>query len=248
MPQAIEQVVVLYDEPFARKTAKGLSFVLHEIAALYHLGSPSTEIRSTLVTRVPHEELDVPLAPDRVLPFDDEFEKAFTGAEATVPGTYDHRSLFEGLRRVLPLPVNDERRLVVLTDVELAAPYGSRYFLCGEMPDGWIATVAPTDPAFWGSRDPERVPVVKRRARAIVGRMVGKSLQFEECDNHQCFLFRTQSLDSVLRLDLMRSIGAEHPQIPGREAVGFPPTRANPDVEQPICWGTELQIEGWAAP
>jgi hypothetical protein len=156
-------------------------------------------------------------------------------------GTLDAARLAELVRKQLAVP--DRRRLFILTEHEITPPEDWAYILWLETPAGIVVSTAATDPDYWGTPEPDRLKVIKHRARAACMAATGIQLGFERCNNPSCYLF--VEVDSVTRLDLMVAIGPEHEEIPGDEAVGYWKSIEDPEAVEPIARPEDLEVRGW---
>ncbi len=138
----------------------------------------------------------------------------------------DQKKLVHKVRDVLG-PHTHGARVILITDGEITPPSDWRYILW----DGWdrnaVISTAPMDPVYWGELDDERVVTVKQRLRAACCSVMGASMGLKRCHNPDCFLYR--AVDSVLQLDDMQFIGAEH-QVHTLTGMGFLPS---PDASSP---------------
>lgn len=243
--QAITTVLLVGGEEFAEQAGIALWTMVLEVKQLYEAAGQHPVIDCRFVGRHVPERLQKQVESDhcvRVPPSD--VDELMNHAEGSLAGTFEHERLAEAVRELLHLP--PDVTALILTDLELSPPAGARYRLWDSSPTGWVGSVAPMDPAYWGSYDPQRVIAVKRRARAAVGAMVGSILGLERCDNHQCFMF--ERVDSVLRLDHMRALGKEHDQVDRDEALGYPDTSADPEQVLEVATATKLDKQGWVSP
>jgi hypothetical protein len=243
--QKITGVLLLGGDQLAEEAGTALWSMLLEVGQLYQAAGQQLAIEGKFVARHVPERLQARLDCDdcvQVGPGD--VEELMKRSEGPLSGTFEHRQLAEAVRDLLRIP--PDRTALVLTDLELSPPEGARYRLWESSPAGWVGSVAPMDPTYWGSQDAQRVVAVKRRARAAVGAMVGAILGFERCDNHQCFLFRR--VDSVLRLDHMRVLGGEHDQVQRDEAVGYRDATTDPEEVLEVLTASDLTKDGWVAP
>jgi hypothetical protein len=162
-------------------------------------------------------------------------------AEGVYLGTLDAGRLAELVRKQLGVP--DRRRLLILTEHEITPPKDWAYILWLETPAGTVVSTAALDPDYWGIQEPDRLKVIKHRARAACMTATGILLGFNRCDNASCYLFT--EIDSVTRLDLMVAIGPEHDEIAGDEAIGYWKTIEDPEVVEPISRPEDLELGAW---
>ena len=241
----ITGVLLLGDDRLAEEGGGALWAMLREVGQLYQAAGHDPTFDFKFVGRhVPERVQKRADCDDCVLVEPGDVDDLMKRAEGPLSGTFEHQRLAEGVRDLLR--ISPEETALVLTDFELSPPAGARYRLWDSSSAGWVGSIAPMDPAYWGSHDPQRVVALKRRARAAVGAMVGAVLGFERCDNHQCFMFRR--IDSVLRLDHMRVLGMEHDQLNREEALGYPDTTKDPDQVLEVASASELTKHGWVSP
>jgi hypothetical protein len=162
-------------------------------------------------------------------------------AEGVYLGTLDAERLAELVRKQLGVP--DRRRLLILTEHEITPPKDWAYILWLETPSGTVVSTAALDPDYWGIQEPDRLKVIKHRARAACMTATGILLEFKRCDNASCYLFT--DIDSVTRLDLMVAIGPEHDEFAGDEAIGYWKTIEDPEVVEPIARPEDLELGAW---
>jgi predicted Zn-dependent protease len=162
-------------------------------------------------------------------------------AEGVYLGTLNAERLAELVRKQLAVP--DRRRLFILTEHEITPPKDWAYILWLETPAGTVVSTAALDPDYWGIQEPDRLKVIKHRARAACMAATGILLGFNRCDNPSCYLFT--EVDSVTRLDLMVAIGPEHEEIAGDEAIGYWKTIEDPEMVEAIARPEDLEVGGW---
>jgi hypothetical protein len=158
--------------------------------------------------------------------------------------TIDQRCLVGRLKKMLghtPRPLNASA--IVVTDEELTPPPQWRYILWEACDGVTVVSTAAMDPEYWGISDPDRLRTLKHRVRASCMCAVGMALGFDRCENEQCYLF--EKVDSVLRLDLMRTIGREHREYPADEPVGYFIHEGDPAEGQEVVSAEDLQVQGW---
>lgn len=190
---------------------------LQEVEALY-----TRLARAPRFARICLVEEDGKAAAESVTILNHELWKAiWAGARSPRARSLDQEKLARSVRPLLG-PHAETANLILVTDQEITPPPEWRYILW----DGWerdsIVSLAAMDPVYWGEVDDERSVTLKRRARAACCSAVGEVMGLERCHNPKCFLYA--AVDSVLRLDDMEFIGAEHELAP-LTGVGFLPAR-----------------------
>jgi len=146
--------------------------------------------------------------------------------------TYDQNLLAEFARELLGARDNADF-LILVTDVEITPPAGWRYIIWDGCRNGSVLSVAPVDPAYWGSkdRDRDRLMTIKQRVRAGCCSMVGESMGLGRCTNPQCFLYG--DVESAGVLDQMVYLGGEH-RIAALTRRGFATEAADPAAVQEV--------------
>jgi hypothetical protein len=246
----IDVVIFLHDPALADEIGIYLCLGVVEARKVYNAESPAVHGEFYLwAHRSLFLEGSLPGAPSVSALAGAEIERLLDAAEVAVAEMYDPERLVAAIQPALSLQ-QPGATVAVLTDCELEPTAGRRYRLMARTSQGLVASIAPADPAFWGSNDPQRFKTIKRRARALVGRMIGNLLDLQECENHQCFMYREERITSVSTLDMMRTVGAEHAAAAGAEPLGFLEAPESDDAtEADVKRGTdELWMGGWVKP
>jgi predicted Zn-dependent protease len=240
---AVTQVLLLRGEANQASISRSLWSVFREVGHLYNHAEPIVELERRIVA----DELPPSLA-DKVGPGElvrmpqDRVDELFDDAAGTFERTIEPRRL----GRLVYEAIEPECDLMLLVvDQELAPPSDLRYVLWRYEAPVAVVSTAPMDPDYWGIADPEREKAIKRRARAACMNIVGRALGLRQCDNPQCFLF--EDVDSVLRLDLMTALGAEHEEFTEKRSVGFARDVDDPEATQDVTV-EDLGIRGWIVP
>lgn len=178
-----------------------------ETARLYNFDMERAEFRQTFFGEPGSANIDSP------------FETMEEGWSQRARGQYsrtlDQRWLAEYFRG----RIAEADATILVTDQEITPPREWRYVIWDSPLNRiTVASIAPLDPEYWGSRPEDRLVVLKRRTRAMLIATTGAYLGLSECDNSRCFLF--SDVDSVTTLDEMVAIGEEH-GLPNLADVGF---------------------------
>lgn len=173
------------------------------------------------------------VAKEQIVPGDS--PEVWTDSAGKFAHTYDADVIAHKVGKVLR---EDNRKgtPVVVTDQELTPPKDFRYIIWGGGRDGSVVSSAPTDPKYWGIDNPDRVSIIKHRVRTACMSVVGTYLGLSRCENYRCFLFR--EVDSVVALDTMVELGAEHDigDLSGRgfKVVVTDPSKVQQMIENPL--------------
>ncbi len=216
-------VLFVRDEKTAHFTYQAIRSAMREVQAFYRrvpdedtiprpqsvtwdtVDLASTYAPATADTQAPTINLHylIPGSPDAS-------ESDLAGMWDTIkPGTLaDQAQIAQAVREWMP---SDGDLLVVITDELITPPPEWRYVIWDLTPSGFVMTIAPLDPEYWGDTSADaaaRLTAIKRRTRAALLSILGTALGLRRCDNPECYLFR--NVESVVRLDEMRFIGPEH--------------------------------------
>ena len=148
-----------------------------------------------------------PEVPAEAVIDDEEAIERILRESAGGPALFDHAVLGPLVHEL----VDPRGTSVVLTDLEILPPPEWRYMIWDAFPSGAVVSFAPLDPAYWATRgigDRDQVATTKARARTACLTVVGSLLGIGRCRNERCIMLA--NVDSVLRLDDMVSLGAEH--------------------------------------
>lgn len=148
--------------------------------------------------------------------------------------TFDQEQMAVVVREMLALPTDDYLQLVV--DVDITPPPSWRYIISDDVPtDSPTATVmsiVPTDPRHWQIEDADRLSRIKHRIRTACLGSLGEHMGVELCHNTRCVFF--DNVDAVTRLDTMKLIGPEHPELQPIHNCGYEPIVHDPAVTQEL--------------
>lgn len=181
-----------------------------ETARLYNFDIERAEFRQTFFGEPGSASIESP--------FETMEEGWWQRARGQYSRTLDQYWLAEHLRGRIP----EGNATVLVTDQEITPPREWRYVIWDSpLPRVTVASIAPLDPAYWGSRPEDRLAILKRRTRAMLIATTGAHLGLSRCDNSRCFLF--SNVDSVTTLDEMVAIGEEH-RLAALADVGFTET------------------------
>ena len=126
------------------------------------------------------------------------------------------------------LPDQHADAQVTVIDQELTPPPDWRYVIW----DRRVISTVPTDPQYWGMKDPDRIAIIKHRVRTACLSNVGSLIGLGRCANESCFLYR--NVDSVMCLDGLVKLGPEHAGVAALEGRGFEILSSDPGAMQPI--------------
>ena len=173
-------------------------------------------------TGVPVQLSDTQLVPDSAVA-----AVAWPSALGRLSRTYDAAKLGPLMRDL----VRADNVVVLVTDLELTPPEGWRYIIWDPFDNGTVISIAPTDPRYWRSRDPNRMSTIKHRIRTACISVVGESMGLNRCQNPECLLY--DNVDDVEVLDAMVYLGPEH-SLTERTGRGYRPRPSNPAVAQEL--------------
>jgi hypothetical protein len=241
----IDTVLMLHDQAMADEAGVALWTTTEEVEGFYNLGDDKAVFHRLIVAPQLPDDLSREVGSDEFIPLSESDAVGIKEqAHVSYSGTHKQDVVSTYARGVVPSTRADD--LIVITDYEIIPPTDWRYLIWDRTPEGWVISLAPLDPAYWGIGDPDRVATLKRRARAALMGVTGIALGFDRCDNEKCYLFA--NVDSVNRLDLMIYVGEEHEQRPIDEAVGYSTVIDDPTVAQTLGVAEDLEIEsGWTA-
>jgi len=110
------------------------------------------------------------------------------------------------LARLVPAILGEQQSAtpIVVVDQSITPPKNWRYILWNNR----VVSIAPMDPQYWHTKEPNRVAVIKQRVRAACMQIVGGSLGLRCCNNENCYMYG--NVDSVERLDVMVKLREGH--------------------------------------
>ncbi|MDX6716843.1 MAG: hypothetical protein QOH30_3401 [Baekduia sp.] len=243
------EVLLLGNPVHLGSTGRGLWAVFDEVEQLYNAGPQAISADRFCVTSLPAPDLNDTIPPECRLVIGEDVMEALLDLHSSgrYGMTVDGSALVQRVQELLADRGLGEGTdgLIVMMDFELAPPPEWRYILWQGEGRWGVVSIAAMDPDYWGDDDPDRSRVIKRRARAALASVIGASvLALERCGNPRCYLF--ESVDSVLRLDVMTGIGHEHSEFPATESIGFGMAPdADPGAVEPIVGPEGLVREGW---
>jgi hypothetical protein len=242
------ELVLLMREPSDQEMLGPVVWaVFDEVERLFNLSEPlarfsracvASDLTTRLAARVPADDV---VSLNRY-----DWGEFWANCEGVYPDTIDQHRMADQLPGVLPESRGTADSVIVVTDQEMTPPQNWRYILWDEHEGVRVVSLAAMDPEYWGIKDRARRAVVKHRVRAACACTTGGALGLVRCNNEQCFMFG--NVDSVTRLDVMRTIGREHEDFPVEDAVGYHVHTDDPASGQEIASGSELKLTGWPPP
>ncbi|HEX4953028.1 MAG TPA: hypothetical protein VF017_06505 [Thermoanaerobaculia bacterium] len=246
----IVQVLLLMNEESAHELAPPLWAALLEVEKFYnndqsrvaverYFISPYTPSTSLLASALRHMGRlllpgEQPQAALNLIRRDQFFDRRVDSSQirGRYSGTVDQSKVVHAVSEVLGKAL-DGKHLLIVTDEEITPPPEWRYIVWDGSKEHTVVSTAPADPKYWRQRTPNRLSIIKHRARSACLCISGSLLGLARCDNPQCFLFR--DINSVTALDFMTELGPEHestaPDLVGR---GFLPFVSNPEYVQEV--------------
>jgi hypothetical protein len=250
-PAKIVHALVLFDEKNSREYGLALWAALHEVERFYQQADSSLEFsRFYISPYVPTPglvesawrglgKMFASRGMDSALELLRQEERVTaTSLQEDVAEpyrkTYNQKKLAHAVRNLVP-QVASGTNLLVVTDRAITPPPNWRYIIWETFEDesSWSAviSVAPLDPRYWRDRDPNRIATIKHRTRCAAMSVTGDFLGISRCRNPECFCF--DDVDSVIVLDDMKVLGAEH-EIPELTDRGFDAEVTDPTAVQPV--------------